>query len=52
VRLAELLAARDPGQAVLLQVNVSREPGKHGVPPELAAASARQMSGLLPLEGL
>jgi PLP dependent protein len=52
VRLAELLAARDPGQAVLLQVNVSREPGKHGVAPEVAAAVARQMSGLLALEGL
>jgi PLP dependent protein len=52
VRLAELLAAREPGQAVLLQVNVSREPGKHGVAPEVAAAAARQMSALLSLEGL
>jgi PLP dependent protein len=52
VRLAELLAARDPGQAVLLQVNVSREQGKHGVVPEVAAAVARQMSAMLSLEGL
>ena len=52
VRLAELLAARDPDQAVLLQVNVSLEPNKHGVAPDLAAAVARQMSGLLSLEGL
>jgi PLP dependent protein len=52
VRLAELLAARDPVQAVLLQVNVSREPAKHGVNPEDAVAVARQMSALLALEGL
>jgi PLP dependent protein len=52
VRLADLLAARDPGQAVLLQVNVSREPAKEGVRPEDAVAAARQMSVLLALEGL
>jgi pyridoxal phosphate enzyme (YggS family) len=52
VRLADLLAARDPGQGVLLQVNVSREPAKQGVRPEDAVAVARQMSALLALEGL
>jgi PLP dependent protein len=52
LRLAGLLAARDPGQGVLLQVNVSREEGKHGIAPEVAAAVARQMSALLSLEGL
>ena len=52
VRLAALLAARDARQAVLLQVNVSREPAKHGVAIEDAAAVARQMSPLLSLEGL
>jgi pyridoxal phosphate enzyme (YggS family) len=52
VRLAELLAARDPRQAVLLEVNVSREPAKNGVDPEQAVAVARQMSALLSLEGL
>jgi pyridoxal phosphate enzyme (YggS family) len=52
VRLADLLAARDPVQAVLLQVNVRREPAKHGVNPEDAVAVARQMSALLALEGL
>ncbi len=52
VRLAELLAARDPRQAVLLQVNVSREQAKHGVSPQDALAVARQMSDLLALEGL
>ncbi len=52
VRLAELLAARDPRQAVLLQVNVSREPAKSGVGAAQAVAVARQMSALLSLEGL
>ncbi|MDQ6918571.1 MAG: YggS family pyridoxal phosphate-dependent enzyme [Candidatus Dormibacteraeota bacterium] len=52
VRLAELLAAREPGQAILLQVNVSREAAKQGVDPGDAVAVARQMSGLLSLEGL
>ncbi len=52
VRLAALLAGRDPQQAVLLQVNVSREPAKHGIAVEDAAAVARQMSALLSLEGL
>jgi PLP dependent protein len=52
VRLAELLAARDPRQAVLLQVNVSRELAKSGVGAAEAVAVARQMSALLSLEGL
>ncbi len=52
VRLAELLAARDPGQRVLLQVNVSREAQKSGLRPEEAVATARAISALLPLEGL
>ena len=52
VRLAELLAALDPSQRVLLQVNVSREAQKSGVPPEAAVAVARAISALLPLEGL
>ena len=51
-RLAELLAARQPAQAVLLQVNVSREPDKHGAGPEEAIALARKVGELLPLEGL
>ena len=52
VRLAELLAGRDAEQAVLLQVNASREPAKMGVRPEDAVTVARQMSALLALEGL
>ena len=52
VRLAELLAGRDAEQAVLLQVNASREPAKMGVRLEDAVTVARQMSALLALEGL
>ena len=52
VRLAELLAERQPLQAVLLQVNVSREPDKHGADPEEAVRVARKVGELLPLEGL
>ena len=52
VRLAELLAVRNRDQAVLLQVNVSRETAKQGVRPEDAVGVARQMSALLALEGL
>ena len=52
VRLAELLAARDAGQRVLLQVNVSREAQKSGVRPEDAVSVARAVSALLPLDGL
>lgn len=51
-RLAELLAAREPGQEVLLQVNVSREEAKQGVAPEEAPALAREVARLLPLVGL
>ena len=50
--LAAELAARDPGQRVLLEVNVSREPAKQGVDPALAVAMARAVAAELPLEGL
>jgi PLP dependent protein len=52
VRLAELVAARDPKQAVLLQVNISREAGRHGADPAEAVAVARKVGDLLPLEGI
>jgi len=51
-RLAERLAARDRRQAVLLEVNVGREPAKSGVDPERAEELALAIAGLLPLEGL
>ena len=52
VRLAELLAERDPGQRVLLEVNVSREPEKSGFSPAEVVDSARKVAALLPLEGV
>lgn len=54
VRLAEALAARAsrPGPAVLLEVNVAREPRKHGVDPAEAVAVGARVAGLLDLRGL
>jgi pyridoxal phosphate enzyme (YggS family) len=51
-RLAEAIAARGPGVAALLQVNVSREPRKHGADPAEALAIARRVAELLELRGL
>ena len=51
VRLAEALAARGHA-AALLEVNVSREPQKHGAAPEEAVATAAAMDGLVDLRGL
>lgn len=51
-RLAELIAERAPAQEVLLQVNVSAEPGKHGCAPGEVVASARSIAAVLPLRGL
>jgi PLP dependent protein len=51
-RLAERLARHDAGQAVLLQVNISREEAKSGADPASAVAVARDIAGLLPLKGL
>jgi pyridoxal phosphate enzyme (YggS family) len=50
--LAEEIAGRAPRQPVLLQVNVAREPQKHGCPPEEAVTLAAAVSGVLPLRGL
>jgi hypothetical protein len=51
VRLAEALAARGR-TAALLEVNVSREPQKHGAAPEEAVATASAVDGLVDLRGL
>ena len=51
VRLAEALAARGR-TAALLEVNVAREPQKHGVAPEDAVATAAAVAGLVDLRGL
>lgn len=50
VRLATALAGLGRAQ-VLLQVNVAREPQKHGAPPEDAVATAMQVAALLDLRG-
>jgi pyridoxal phosphate enzyme (YggS family) len=52
VRLAAELARHDPQQAVLLEVNVAREPQKSGVDPDRVLEDADAVSRLLPLKGL
>jgi PLP dependent protein len=52
LRLAETLAARAPHVPVLLEVNVSREPAKHGIAPEEALEAAARVAEMLPLRGL
>ena len=51
VRLARALAAHG-SPPVLLEVNVSREEQKHGVAPEAAVESAREVGEMLDLRGL
>ncbi len=53
-RLAEALARRFGAReiAALLEVNVSREPQKHGVLPEATVATAERVAGLVDLQGL
>jgi pyridoxal phosphate enzyme (YggS family) len=51
MELAEALARRGRS-AALLEVNVSREGQKHGVPPEEALATAAAVAGLVELRGL
>lgn len=46
------LAGLLPGQPALLEVNVSREPGKHGVAPAQALALAAEVAALVDLRGL
>src|SRR5581483_11221172 len=53
LRLAEAVAVRQGRrQAVLLQVNVAREPQKHGFAPGDAVDAARRLAALLDLRGL
>ena len=51
-RLAEAIARHAPGQAVLVEVNIAREPQKSGVPPEQALELIKAVSTLLDLQGL
>ena len=52
LRLAEHIARVEPSQAVLVEVNVSREPQKSGVAPEEAVALAAEIAKHLDLKGL
>jgi PLP dependent protein len=52
VRLATELARVEPNQAVLLEVNVAREPQKHGADPDRAQEAITAISGTLELRGL
>jgi hypothetical protein len=51
-RLAEAIARHAPAQAVLVEVNIAREPQKSGVPPERALELIETVSALLDLQGL
>ena len=52
VRLAEAIARHPPGQAVLVEVNIAREPQKSGVPPDQALELIKTVATLLDLQGL
>jgi pyridoxal phosphate enzyme (YggS family) len=50
--LAEAIARHAPYQAVLVEVNIAREPQRSGVSPEEALELISGVSGLLDLQGL
>jgi pyridoxal phosphate enzyme (YggS family) len=52
VRLAEAIARHGPGQAVLVEVNIAREPQKSGVPPDQTLELIKTVATLLDLQGL
>jgi pyridoxal phosphate enzyme (YggS family) len=52
VRLAEAIAHVVPSQAVLVEVNVSREPQKSGADPERALEVITDVAGMLEVRGL
>ena len=51
-RLAEAIARHTPGQAVLVEVNIAREPQKSGVQPDQALQLITTVANLLDLQGL
>jgi pyridoxal phosphate enzyme (YggS family) len=51
-RLAEAIARHAPGQAVLVEVNIAREPQKSGVQPDQALELIKTVTGLLEVQGL
>jgi pyridoxal phosphate enzyme (YggS family) len=52
LRLAEAIARHAPNQAVLVEVNIAREPQRSGVAPEQALELAAEVAGLLDLQGM
>ena len=52
VRLGEAIAGHAPNQAVLVEVNIAREPQRSGVAPEEALELIEATSKLLDLQGL
>ena len=50
--LADAIASHDPKQAVLVEVNIAREPQKSGVDPAQALELISAVAGLLDLQGL
>jgi hypothetical protein len=51
-KLAEHIALAVPRQPVLVEVNISREPQKHGVMPENAIEMIRAVARLLDMQGV
>jgi hypothetical protein len=52
VHLAEAIARHGPQQAVLIEVNVAREPQRSGILPDDASGLIEATAGLLDLQGL
>jgi len=52
VRLATELARVEPQQAVLLEINVAREPQKHGANPDRVQEAITEIASVLELRGL
>lgn len=52
VRLAMELARVKPDQAVLLEINVAREPQKHGADPDRAQEMIKEIASFLDLRGI
>jgi hypothetical protein len=52
VRLATEIARVEPKQAVLLEINVAREPQKHGADPDNAQETIKEIASHLELRGL
>ncbi len=52
LHIAQAIASRDPGQAVLVEVNIAREPQRSGADPNEAVELIASVSALLQVRGL